>query len=94
VSALINLTVADYYERGGTRWLRLQEKRGKEHELSLTEVGNDFVPASIQGYTPTVSGNKRALLADFLELARSEPRPQTLSSRNAKACAQQLGFRF
>ena len=22
VSALINLTVTDYYERGGTRWLR------------------------------------------------------------------------
>jgi integrase/recombinase XerD len=30
VSALINLSVADYYERGGTRWLRFQEKRGKE----------------------------------------------------------------
>src|ERR1700736_3728084 len=25
VSALINLTVGDYYERGGTRWLRFQE---------------------------------------------------------------------
>jgi integrase len=35
VSALINLTVADYYERGGTRWLRFQEKRGKEHEVPL-----------------------------------------------------------
>ena len=33
MSALINLTVADYYERGGTRWLRFQEKRGKEHEV-------------------------------------------------------------
>ena len=33
VSALINLTVTDYYERGGTRWLRFQEKRGKEHEV-------------------------------------------------------------
>ena len=29
MSALVNLTVADYYERGGTRWLRFQEKRGK-----------------------------------------------------------------
>ena len=36
VSALINLTVADYYERGGTRWLRFQEKRGKEHEVPVT----------------------------------------------------------
>jgi integrase/recombinase XerD len=35
VSALINLTVADYYERGGTRWLRFQEKRGKEHEVPV-----------------------------------------------------------
>ena len=35
VSALINLTVADYYERGRTRWLRFQEKRGKEHEVPV-----------------------------------------------------------
>jgi site-specific recombinase XerD len=35
VSALINLTVADYYERGGTRWLRFQEKRGKDHEVPV-----------------------------------------------------------
>src|ERR1700751_411577 len=33
VSALTNLSVADYYERGGTRWLRFQEKRGKDHEV-------------------------------------------------------------
>jgi hypothetical protein len=32
VSALISLSVADYYERGGTRWLRFEEKRGKDHE--------------------------------------------------------------
>src|SRR6202049_739693 len=35
VSALINLSVADYYERGGARWLRFQEKRGKEHEVTV-----------------------------------------------------------
>jgi integrase len=35
VSALINLTVTDYYERGGTRWLRFQEKRGKEHDVPV-----------------------------------------------------------
>jgi integrase/recombinase XerD len=29
VSTLITLSVGDYYERGGTRWLRFQEKRGK-----------------------------------------------------------------
>src|SRR6202045_3174452 len=35
VSALVNLSVADYYERGGTRWLRFQEKRGKDHEVPV-----------------------------------------------------------
>jgi integrase/recombinase XerD len=35
VSALINLIVADYYERGGARWLRFQEKRGKDHEVPV-----------------------------------------------------------
>jgi integrase/recombinase XerD len=35
VSALTNLNVADYYERAGTRWLRFQEKRGKDHEIPV-----------------------------------------------------------
>src|ERR1700758_1216755 len=35
VSALINLSVGDYYERGGVRWLRFEEKRGKEHEVPV-----------------------------------------------------------
>jgi integrase/recombinase XerD len=43
VSALINLTVADYYERGGTRWLRFQEKRGKEHELPVHSKAKEAV---------------------------------------------------
>jgi site-specific recombinase XerD len=43
VSALINLTVADYYERGGTRWLRFQEKRGKEHEVPVHSKAKDAV---------------------------------------------------
>ena len=42
VSALINLTVADYYERGGTRWLRFQEKRGKEHEVPVHSKAIDL----------------------------------------------------
>jgi integrase/recombinase XerD len=33
VSALTSLVVGDYYERAGQRWLRFQEKRGKEHEV-------------------------------------------------------------
>ena len=43
VSALINLTVADYYERGGTRWLRFQEKRGKEHEVPMHSKAKEAV---------------------------------------------------
>jgi integrase len=35
VSALTNLSVGDYYERGGTRWLRFQGKRGKDHEVPV-----------------------------------------------------------
>src|SRR4029077_11665871 len=33
--AVFRLSVADYYERGGTRWLRFEEKRGKEHEVPV-----------------------------------------------------------
>jgi integrase/recombinase XerD len=43
VSALINLSVADYYERGGTRWLRFQEKRGKEHEVPVHSNAKEAV---------------------------------------------------
>jgi integrase/recombinase XerD len=43
VSALINLTVTDYYERGGTRWLRFQEKRGKEHEVPVHSKAKEVV---------------------------------------------------
>jgi integrase/recombinase XerD len=43
VSALINLTVTDYYERGGTRWLRFQEKRGKEHEVPVHSKAKEAV---------------------------------------------------
>jgi hypothetical protein len=60
VSALINLTVADYYERGGTRWLRFQEKRGKEHEVPV----RDF---SFVTMFPRVSWNQLSLAANFRE---------------------------
>ena len=43
MSALINLTVADYCERGGTRWLRFQEKRGKEHEVPVHSKAKEAV---------------------------------------------------
>jgi integrase/recombinase XerD len=43
VSALTNLSVSDYYERGGTRWLRFQEKRGKEHEVPVHSKAKEAV---------------------------------------------------
>jgi integrase len=66
VSALINLAVADYYERGGTRWLRFQEKRGKEHEVPVHSKAKEAVDVWL----------KQSLLASnpsahfFLPLAR------------------------
>src|SRR5258705_1396743 len=43
VSALINLSVADYYERGGARWLRFEEKRGKDHEVPVHSKAKEAV---------------------------------------------------
>jgi integrase/recombinase XerD len=43
VSALINLTVTDYYERGGTRWLRFQKKREKEHQVPAHSKAKETV---------------------------------------------------
>jgi len=43
VSALINLTVADYYERAGQRWLRFQEKRGKGHEVPVHSKAREAI---------------------------------------------------
>jgi integrase/recombinase XerD len=43
VSALTNLSVVDYYERGGTRWLRFQEKRGKDHEVPVHSKAKEAV---------------------------------------------------
>jgi integrase/recombinase XerD len=43
VSALVNLTVADYYERAGQRWLRFQEKRGKEHEVPVHSKAKEAI---------------------------------------------------
>jgi integrase/recombinase XerD len=43
VSALTSLRVADYYERSGTRWLRFQEKRGREHELPVHSKAREAI---------------------------------------------------
>src|SRR6266446_7480428 len=39
VSALINLTVTDYYERGGTRWLRFRISRVWRQSRSPESAG-------------------------------------------------------
>src|SRR5271165_6670028 len=43
VSALISLTVADYYERAGQRWLRFQKKRGKVHEVPVHSKAREAI---------------------------------------------------
>jgi hypothetical protein len=43
VSALLNLTVADYYERGGTRGYGFQERREKEHEVGVRSEAKEAV---------------------------------------------------
>ena len=57
VSALINLSVGDYYERGGARWLRFQEKRGKEHEVPVHSKAKEAVDLWLErsclGSTPS-----------------------------------------
>ena len=52
VSALINLGVSDYYERGGTRWLRFEEKRGKKHEVPVHSKAKEAVDLGLT--TPSV----------------------------------------
>jgi integrase/recombinase XerD len=43
VSALVTLKVEDYYQRKGERWLRLQEKRGKIHEMPVHSKAREAV---------------------------------------------------
>jgi integrase/recombinase XerD len=43
VSALVSLTVTHYYERAGARWLRFQEKRGREHEVPVHSKAKEAV---------------------------------------------------
>ena len=43
VSALVALKVEDYYRRKGERWLRLQEKRGKIHEVTVHSKAREAV---------------------------------------------------
>ena len=43
VSALTMLKVEDYYLRKGERWLRLEEKRGKIHEVPVHSKARDAI---------------------------------------------------
>ena len=57
VSALVTLKVEDYYQRKGERWLRLQEKRGKTHEVPVhskaREAIDQWLTASGLGSNPS-----------------------------------------
>lgn len=48
VSALVALKVEDYYQRKGERWLRLQEKRGKIHEVPVHSKAREAVDHWLQ----------------------------------------------
>ena len=43
VSAIVTLKVQDYYQRKGERWLRLQEKRGKLHEVPVHSKSREAI---------------------------------------------------
>jgi integrase/recombinase XerD len=43
VSALVALKVEDYYQRKGDCWLRLQEKRGKIHEVPVHSKAREAI---------------------------------------------------
>jgi integrase len=43
VSAVVALKVQDYYQRKGERWLRLNEKRGKIHEVPVHSKARESV---------------------------------------------------
>jgi integrase/recombinase XerD len=55
VSALTSLRVADYYERGGTRWLRFQEKRGREHELPVHSKAREALDLWLEACGPCLN---------------------------------------
>jgi integrase len=81
VSALINLTVADYYERGGTRWLRFQEKRGKEHEVPVHSKAKEAVDLWLE--RSDLASNPSAPL--FPSFGKKKSR-EWRSGRNDRSC--------
>lgn len=77
VSAVVALTVDDYFLRKGDRWLRLQEKRGKIHEVPVHEEARK----AIDDWLKAAEIGGRPLCPLFPAFCRSrelfEPRPMT-----------------
>jgi integrase/recombinase XerD len=48
VSALVALTVEDYYQRKGDYWLRFREKRGKIHEVPVHLAAKEAIDRWLQ----------------------------------------------
>ena len=71
--ALIDLSVADYYDRGGTRWLRFEEKRGTERIVLPISPQQRRHLAPMQRGTPpyhqlsTVNSNACARLGTMMK---------------------------
>ena len=79
VSALTNLSVADYYERGGTRWLRFQEKRGKEHEVPVHSKAKEAVDLWLE--RSYLASKPSAPLFPSFGKNRESASPETILSR-------------
>jgi integrase len=83
VSALINLTIADYYELGRTRWLRFQEKRGKEHEVPVHSKAKEAVDLRLERSHLASNPQEVVNLSDQRSKDRTRIFPTDLSWMNA-----------
>ena len=45
VSAVVSMSVGDYYMQGARRWIRLREKGGKEHQVPVHHRAEEYVDA-------------------------------------------------
>ena len=75
VSALVGLKVQDYYTRKGERWLRLEEKRGKIHEVPVHSKAREAIDQWLEA--SGIASNPDAPL--FPAFAKDK---KTLSSRH------------
>ena len=56
VSAVVHLKVRDYYQNGKRWWVRLHEKGGKFHEVSVHHLAEQYLDAYLQA---SAIGTKR-----------------------------------